>query len=111
MKMRENSMDVNKQFTTFDEFYPFYLSQHSNIFCRLFHFIGTSVGISCFILSLFTAQPLLILGGIILGYIFSWIGHLFFEKNKPATFHYPIYSLMGDFKMFREMLFGKILFY
>ena len=96
---------VPKQYTTFREFYPFYLSQHQNSVCRLLHFIGTSIIIILLIFYVNTAKDLLLIPFV--GYGFAWIGHFFFEKNKPATFKYPIYSLMGDFVMFWQILLQK----
>jgi len=99
-----------KKYQSFKEFYPFYLSQHQNIICRRLHFIGSSL-------------ILLLIGycvrndfwqGLwfipVIGYGFAWIGHFIFEKNKPATFTYPIYSLIGDWVMFKDILIRKIKF-
>ena len=94
-----------EKYTTFREFYPFYLSQHQNSVCRLLHFIGTSLIIVLLFFYVNTTKDLLLIP--FLGYGFSWIGHFFFEKNKPATFKYPIYSLMGDFVMFWHILLQK----
>lgn len=96
---------VPDKYTTFREFYPFYLSQHQNSVCRLLHFIGTSIIIVLLIFYVNTAKDLLLIPFV--GYGFAWIGHFFFEKNKPATFKYPIYSLMGDFVMFWQILLQK----
>ena len=94
-----------EKYTTFREFYPFYLSQHQNSACRLLHFIGTGIIIVLLIFYVNTAKDLLLIPFV--GYGFAWIGHFFFEKNKPATFKYPIYSLMGDFVMFWHILLQK----
>lgn len=51
---------------------------------------------------------LLLLALPVFGYGFAWVGHFFFEKNRPATFTHPLYSLIGDFVMFRDILLGKI---
>jgi len=96
---------VPEKYTTFREFYPFYLSQHQNSVCRLLHFIGTSIIIVLLIFYVNTAKDLLLIPFV--GYGFAWTGHFFFEKNKPATFKYPIYSLMGDFVMFWQILLQK----
>jgi hypothetical protein len=101
---------MSKQYNNFSDFYPFYLSQHANKVCRRLHFVG-----SFFIIFLITY--VVIFGGIsllwfipVIGYGFAWVGHFIFEKNRPATFTYPIYSLMGDWVMFKDMLIGKIKF-
>ena len=97
-------------FSSFHDFYPFYLSEHRNRTSRRLHFIGTALVIAVAASMLATANwwlaPLLPL----CGYSFAWAGHFFFEKNKPATFRYPLWSLIGDFVMFRDILVGKIRF-
>lgn len=96
-----------KTYKTFSEFYPYYLSEHKDRTCRTLHFIGTSL-FFVFLMGafLFHKLELLILCPIA-GYGFAWVGHFFFEKNKPATFQYPLYSLLGDFKLYFEILAGK----
>lgn len=97
------------QYSSFKDFYPFYLGEHANLTCRRLHFIGTT-GI-VIIAGLVAAQilPLVWLWAIpVCGYGFAWAGHFFFEKNRPATFKYPFYSLLGDWVMYKDMLTGKI---
>jgi hypothetical protein len=101
---------MSKKYNTFSEFYPFYLSQHANNICRRLHFVG-----SFFIILLITY--VLVFGNLsllwfipVIGYGFAWVGHFIFEKNRPATFIYPLYSLIGDWVMFKDMLTGKIKF-
>ena len=96
---------TSEKYSTFWEFYPFYLSQHQNLVCRLLHFIGTSIIILLLIFYVDSAKDLLFIP--LVGYGFAWMGHFFFEKNKPATFEYPLYSLMGDFVMFWQILTRK----
>jgi hypothetical protein len=98
------------RFASFEEFYPFYLSEHQNVISRRLHIIGT--GLVCFCLLNVVLWGLI--GGLkfliaapIVGYGFAWVGHFFFEKNKPATFTYPAWSLLGDFRMFGETITGK----
>ena len=93
---------TKKKYNTFWEFYPFYLSQHQNSICRLLHFIGTSIIILLLIFYVNTLRDLIFIP--LIGYGFAWMGHFFFEKNKPATFQYPLYSLMGDIVMFLNIL-------
>ena len=92
----------------FSSFYKFYLSEHSNKTCRLLHFIGTSLVFVFFFLALYYEKTLFWILVPISGYGFAWIGHVLFEKNKPATFKYPLWSLMSDFKMYFHILSGKI---
>lgn len=99
---------MDKKYNSFSEFYPYYLSEHENSTCRLLHFIG-----SWFVLALITyavaTNRLVLLWFIpVIGYGFAWVGHFFYEHNKPATFQYPLYSLMGDWVMFKDILSGKI---
>jgi hypothetical protein len=105
-----NPTTEDKKFTTFAEFYPFYLSEHSNQTSRRLHFVGTSIGFLCIVSAILTRQPLLILYGVLQGYAFAWVGHFFFEHNRPATFKYPFYSFAGDWRMWVDMLMGKIKF-
>lgn len=95
-------------YKTFKDFYPFYLSQHQNIACRRLHFIGSSLIIFMLTYILLTSRWTLLWSIPLLGYGFAWFGHFFFEKNKPATFTYPFYSLLGDWVMYKDILFGKI---
>ena len=96
---------MTKKYNTFWEFYPFYLSQHQNSICRLLHFIGTTIIILLLVFYVKKINDLIFIP--IVGYGFAWVGHLIFEKNKPATFQYPLYSLMGDFVMFWDILTRK----
>ena len=99
------------QYNSFKDFYPFYLGEHSNLICRRLHFIGTSGIVVIAALVITQVLPLVWLWAIpVLGYGFAWVGHFFFEKNRPATFKYPFYSFLGDWVMYRDMWIGKIRF-
>lgn len=98
---------MTRSFKSFKEFYPFYLSEHQNTISRRLHFIGTSIVIFLALSVLFSKQLGLLLLIPLVGYGFAWVGHFFFEHNRPATFSYPFYSLMGDFRLFYDMLTGK----
>jgi hypothetical protein len=98
------------QFASFREFYPFYLSEHSNRTCRRLHFIGSSLVLGCLVMLATSRNPWWLLYALLCGYGFAWIGHFAFEKNKPATFRHPFYSFAGDWVMYKEMLTGKIRF-
>lgn len=103
-------VENTRQFNTFAEFYPYYLGEHSNSTCRRLHFIGTSLVILIFVMALVVGSGWLWLALPVAGYGFAWVGHFFFEKNRPATFQHPFYSLLGDFVMYRDMLLGKVAF-
>lgn len=97
-----------KKFSSFAEFYPFYLSEHSNLACRRLHFAGAWIGIFCVLTFVSQLQVGWLVAGVLSGYTFSWIGHFFFEKNRPASFKSPLYSFMGDWAMFLDILRGKV---
>ena len=98
------------QFASLSEFYPYYLSEHANTTCRRLHFVGTSLVIGCLLMWIRSGDAWWGLGALFCGYGFAWVGHFFFEKNKPATFKYPIYSFISDWIMYKDMLTGKIRF-
>ncbi len=93
---------------TFEEFWPFYLSEHSNATNRRLHFAGTFLVHVLVVVLLITKQWNLAWALPILGYGFAWVGHFIVEKNRPATFKHPLWSLRGDMKMFYMMLGGKL---
>lgn len=99
-----------RRYTSFADFYPFYLSEHSNRVSRRLHFAGTTLAIGLMLSAILSLQPWYALAAVISGYAFAWVGHAFFEKNRPATFTYPFYSLMGDFVMWRDILVGRMKF-
>jgi hypothetical protein len=98
------------RYQSFAEFYPFYLSQHENVTCRRLHVAGSS-GVLVLLAYVVGTQnwPWLLLLPV-LGYGFAWVGHFKFERNKPATFQYPLYSLLGDWVMLWQTLTGKLRF-
>jgi hypothetical protein len=98
---------MSERYRTYEEFWPFYVSQHRNATCRGLHFVGTTLVFLSLALALLVS-PSWLLAAPLAGYGFAWIGHFFFEKNRPATFTYPLWSLRGDFRMYRLMLLGKM---
>ncbi|MBV8464699.1 MAG: DUF962 domain-containing protein [Burkholderiales bacterium] len=98
------------QFASFREFYPFYLAEHRNATCRRLHFLGSSLVLVLLLLGIATEDWRAFVAMPFAGYGFAWIGHFFFEKNKPATFRYPLYSLIGDWVMYGQMWVGKVKF-
>jgi hypothetical protein len=99
-----------KKYASMAQFYPFYLSEHSNRTSRRLHFVGTSLALVWLVTAVATLNAWFLLAGLITGYAFAWVGHFFFEKNRPATFLYPFYSFAGDWVMWSEILRGKIRF-
>ncbi|HEY1075832.1 MAG TPA: DUF962 domain-containing protein [Fontimonas sp.] len=97
-----------KDFSSFAEFYPFYLSQHSDRNCRRLHFVGTAGVIAALTVAAAALKPLLVLLAPLVGYGCAWIGHFGFERNKPAAFGHPLWSLRADFVMFWQILSGRI---
>ncbi len=99
------------QFDSFAAFYPYYLQEHANRTCRRLHFVGSALVLGVLLAVLIGAMSAWWLLSIpLIGYGFAWVGHFFFEHNRPATFKHPWYSLLGDWVMFRDMLFGRIPF-
>ena len=103
-------MDNNteKEFQSFSEFYPYYLSEHGDKLNRRLHFTGLFTALLILVVSVITKKWALLFLLPLFGYGFAWVGHYFFEKNRPATFKYPLYSIMGDIVMFKDILIGKI---
>ena len=99
-----------ERFDNFAEFYPYYLAEHSDRTCRRLHFIGSSFGLALLLAAVVTTTWWLIPVAFVQGYAWAWVGHFFFEHNKPATFKYPWMSFKGDWVMWKDMLTGKIAF-
>jgi hypothetical protein len=98
------------KFASFREFYPFYLGEHRNATCRTLHFMGTSIALALLIAAIATRVWWLIPIAIVQGYAWAWVGHFGFEKNKPASFKQPLYSFIGDWVMWFQLLTGKLKF-
>jgi hypothetical protein len=101
-------MSEQKSFRTFDDFYPFYLSEHGNRTSRGLHFAGTSIAVALLVAAVCTRKWWLIGAALLQGYAFAWIGHFFFEHNRPATFKYPWFSFRGDWRLWWEILTGRV---
>ena len=99
---------TDRKFNSFSEFWPHYVTEHSQPLTRLLHLIGTSVGIASAVYFIASGRWWLFPLGLIPGYGAAWIGHFFVEKNRPATFQYPLWSFMGDYKMIGMMLSGRM---
>lgn len=97
-----------KEIKSFSEFWLYYVAEHSHPMTRLLHFIGSLTAIACLIAFIAIGRWYLFPLALIPGYGLAWIGHFFIEKNKPATFKYPLWSFMSDWKMIAMMLTGKM---
>jgi hypothetical protein len=98
------------RYARFADFYPYYLSEHSNRTCRRLHFVGTLLVLASVAMAVVSRNPAWLLAAPVAGYGCAWIGHFVFEKNRPATFSHPWYSLAGDFVLFRDLLTKRIPF-
>jgi len=96
------------RYDSFAQFYPYYLAQHDNRLCRRAHFLGTSLALAAVALALGSGNPWWLAAAPLAGYGGAWIGHFVFEKNRPATFDYPWYSLRADWVMYWAMLTGRL---
>jgi hypothetical protein len=95
--------------TNFEEFWPYYVSQHQNATSRKLHFVGTTLALGC--VALAPVNPMALLAAPVCGYGMAWLGHFAFEKNKPATWggaKFAAWSLRGDFRMWKHMLLGQM---
>ena len=99
---------ANQRYNSFSEFWPFYVTEHSKPTTRLLHLIGTLASLGCIIWFLAWGRWWLFPLGLIPGYGAAWISHFFIEKNRPATFEYPLWSFIADYKMIAMMLVGKM---
>jgi hypothetical protein len=106
----ENAGRKAGSYRSLGEFYPFYLGEHSNRTCRRLHFVGTSVALALFVAAIAARNGWLAAAALLQGYAFAWAGHFFFERNRPATFEHPWLSFLGDWRMWWDILTGRIRF-
>ncbi len=106
--MGSSTVPGGSRYASFREFYPFYLGEHRNRTSRRLHVSGTVLALALAATALLTGRLVLLLAVPVAGYACAWAGHYFFEKNRPATFTHPLYSLRGDFTMLYEVLTGRI---
>jgi hypothetical protein len=99
---------VESRYTSLKSFYPYYLTEHRNLTSRRLHFVGTALLLGLLVAFIITQEWRYFIAVPLVGYGFAWVGHFFFEKNKPATFKYPFFSLASDFIMFWHILTGQI---
>lgn len=95
-------------YTSFADFWPYYLREHSRPRTRMLHYIGTTLVVALAIAALLSGRWLLLLALPLAGYFFAWVAHFTVEKNRPATFTYPLWSLAADFKMWWLWLTGRL---
>lgn len=101
-------MSDDRRYQSFAEFYPYYLREHSDPRCRAMHYVGSTLVLLILAACIVTAAwPGLLLLPVV-GYGFAWAGHFLFERNRPATFRYPLYSLIGDWVMLKDFLTGQL---
>jgi hypothetical protein len=98
---------MSKTIVSFEEFWPYYVAQHRHPVNRALHFVGTTLVLACLGLAVLRS-PVWLLGGVPAAYAFAWVGHFVFEHNKPATFTHPLWSLRGDFRMYRLLWLGRM---
>lgn len=89
-------------FNSFREFYPYYLKEHSDGRCRALHHAGSTLVLLVLATAIWQVNYWLLLLLPVIGYGFAWLGHFVFEKNRPATFKHPLYSLAGDWVMYKD---------
>ena len=106
-RMRAHKM-AERQYKSFQEFWPFYLGEHSKPATRFLHGAGTFSAVAVLIAVVVLGKWWLFPLALVPGYALAWVGHFFIEKNRPATFTYPLWSFMGDWKMLGLMLTGRL---
>ena len=100
--------DAKPRITTFEAFWPFYLGEHSLPTTRWFHFVGTTIALLNLISAVVFLAPTYVVSALLSGYFFAWVSHFFIEKNRPATFTYPLWSFIADWKMWAMMATGRL---
>jgi hypothetical protein len=99
---------MKREYQSFREFYPAYLAEHKQPATRRLHFVGTVLVLVVLGVAAWTRDARWLIAAPVFGYGLAWIGHFAFERNRPATFRHPLYSLAGDFVMFKDLLLGRL---
>jgi hypothetical protein len=99
---------MSERIPTFAEFWPYYLSEHGDTTNRRLHYVGSTLALMNAAAAIVLLNPFFLLSAAISGYFFAWIGHFIIEKNRPATFKYPFWSLFADFRMYFLALTGRL---
>ncbi len=97
-----------EKITQYGDFWPFYLRQHGKPVTRGLHYVGTSIGLALLAAAIATGNWWLLIPAFVCGYAFAWVGHFFVEHNRPATFTYPLWSFVSDFRMYGFWLSGRL---
>jgi hypothetical protein len=97
-----------RTFESFKAFYPYYLQEHLHPVCRALHYCGSTLVLLILAYAGWSGEWHWLWLMPVAGYGFAWVGHFFVEHNKPATFQYPFYSLLGDWVMYGEFLTGRL---
>lgn len=108
MSQASETTATPQRIRTYAEFWPVYLREHLDVRCRALHYIGSTLGLICLFQVIATGNLLWLLAGIVAGYGCAWIGHFAFEHNKPATFKYPFWSFVSDWRMYFTWLTGRL---
>ncbi len=106
--MPDTSRPIPDRFQRYADFWPYYLGEHRQPATRALHYFGTGLGLGLLVLALLGRDWRLIPLAIVSGYLFAWIGHFWLERNRPATFRYPLWSFVSDFRMLGFWLAGRL---
>lgn len=107
-RLRTHNSPMTQRISTYAEFWPYYLREHSLPVTRWLHFLGTACAVSLAATSALTRNVALVPAALVAGYAFAWVSHFTLEKNRPATFTYPLWSLISDFRMFFLWIAGRL---
>jgi hypothetical protein len=99
---------MSERIQSFEQFFLYYLREHARPACRAWHYLGTTLALSCLVAGVVSGNGWWFLVGLVAGYGPAWIGHAFVEKNRPATFQYPLWSLISDFRMYGLWISGRL---